>query len=99
MFLVRIIITIFVYITISSCFCHINVEDTYVWYSGLWHGYFFPGNFILNLKDSSILYKAEYYTTAYNVFYWITSWISVGQFIVTALGLDRYIYYNYKNRY
>ena len=60
--------------------CDIDVEKVYTWYSGIWHGLFFVPNFIRHLVWNSP-YKAEFYTTAYNIFYWIVSIISTFDFI------------------
>ena len=70
-----------VFFCLSCClvgwlFCDIDPNETYTWFSGIWHGIFFPVNFVRSLLTDA-LYKAEGYTTAYNVFYWIVvlSWI------------------------
>lgn len=70
-----------VFFCLSACLvgwllCDIDPNETYSWYSGVWHGMFFPINFIRSLLTGA-LYKAVNYTTAYNVFYWIIvlSWI------------------------
>lgn len=55
--------------------CDIDVEKEYTWYSGIWHGLFFVTNFIRYLVWDTP-YKAELYTSAYNVFYWIFSILS-----------------------
>ena len=52
--------------------CDIDVEKEYTWYSGIWQGIFFVPNFIRHLVWDTP-YKAEIYTTAYNVWYWIFS--------------------------
>lgn len=56
-------------------FCNITPGDTYSWYSGIWHGMFFPVNLVRSLLVGA-LFKADNYTTAYNVFWWIVvvSW-------------------------
>ena len=57
---------------ISYIFCDISPDVTYTWYSGIWHGLFFLPNWMWNgFKET--LYKAEDYTNAYNVFWWIFS--------------------------
>lgn len=72
----RILIIILVYCFFGWLFCDINPVKEYTWYSGIWHGMFFPVNFVRSLFTDA-LYKAEVYTTAYNVFYWIFSILSV----------------------
>lgn len=59
-------------------FCDIEPDYTYTWYSGIWHGLFFWINLIRSWFTGA-LYKADSYTTAYNVFYWITTiWVTLG---------------------
>lgn len=56
----------------SYFLCDISPDITYTWYSGIWHGLFFLPNWMWNgFRDN--LYKAENYTTAYNVLWWIFS--------------------------
>lgn len=55
--------------------CDINVAKEYTWYSGIWHGLFFAPNFIRHIVWDTP-YKADIYTTAYNVWYWIFSILS-----------------------
>ena len=75
----RIIITILVYSFFGWLLCDIDAAKDYSWYSGIWHGLFFFPNWIRSWF-SDALYKAESYTTAYNVFYWIFSILSVIHF-------------------
>lgn len=68
--------------------CDIDVGKEYFWYSGIWHGLFFEANFIRHVfLDSDIPYKAEIYTTAYNVWYWISSVFSTIGFICGICGI------------
>ena len=76
----RLLITILVYSFFGWLLCDIDPDETYTWYSGIWHGYFFMCNWIRSWFSDAI-YKAESYTTAYNVFYWIFSIISVLSFL------------------
>lgn len=78
--ILRIVITILVYSFLGWLLCDINPNKEYGWLSGIWHGIFFIANWIRSLFWDSF-YKAECYTTAYNVFYWIFSLISVFSFI------------------
>jgi uncharacterized protein YqhQ len=71
-------IVIFIGVLIARFFCNIDPNETYTWYSGIWHGIFVIPNFILSLFGNTIC-KAENYTTMYNIFWWIT-------FISTILG-------------
>ena len=71
----RPLITIIVAGLIGWLLCDIDIEKEYTWYSGIWQGLFFVPNFIRHLVWDTP-YKAELYTTAYNVFYWIFSILS-----------------------
>ena len=71
---------VIIFFILVSCFagwllCDIAPNETYTWYSGIWHGLFFFQNLILSWFTDA-LYKAEYYTTAYNVFWWFFTFIS-----------------------
>ena len=59
----------------------IDPDKTYTWYSGIWHGMFFISNFIRSWF-TDVLYKAESYTEAYNVFWWIFNGLSVFSFFL-----------------
>lgn len=58
-------------IILATLFCKINPEETYYWYSGIWHGMFFIPNLLLHCFFSNALYKANVYTMAYNINWWI----------------------------
>jgi len=76
--MIRIIITILVYCFVGWVFCDINPEKYYTWYSGIWHGLFFIPN-LLRSWFSDALYKAKDYSSAYNVWWWITTiWSCIG---------------------
>ena len=65
---------------LASClaawlFCDIDPNETYTWYSGIWHGVFSFPNFILSLFTDALC-KAELYTTTYNVCWWIFTILS-----------------------
>lgn len=70
------IIRIIIYCLIGWLLCDIDPNKEYTWYSGIWHGMFFVINFIRSIFTDA-LYKAEIYTTGYNVFHWIFSILSV----------------------
>lgn len=68
--------SLFAYIityALLSWLCDINPEETYYWYSGIWHGICFLPNWFVHLIYPDVLYKANNYTTAYNVFWYILS--------------------------
>lgn len=74
--LMRIVITVIVYSLLGWLLCDIEPGETYSWYSGIWHGMFFVVNWVRSWFTDA-LYKADSYTAAYNVFYWIFSILSV----------------------
>lgn len=74
--IVRFLITVLVYCFLGWLLCDIDPDKEYTWYSGIWHGMFFVINLVRSWFTDA-LYKAEIYTTAYNVFYWIFSVLSV----------------------
>jgi hypothetical protein len=78
--IIRLLITFIIYGFLGWLLCDIDPEKEYTWYSGIWHGLFFVANFIRSWF-SDALYKAETYTTAYNIFYWIFSVFSVIGFL------------------
>lgn len=78
--MVRIFLTILIYTFVSWLLCDINPDKTYGWFAGIWHGTFFIANWIRSLFGDA-LYKANDYTTAYNIFYWIFSVLSVLSFL------------------
>lgn len=74
--ILRFLITVLVYCFLGWLLCDIDPAKEYTWYSGIWHGLFFVVNLVRSWFTDA-LYKAEIYTTAYNVFYWIFSILSV----------------------
>lgn len=74
--MLRIVITLAVYMFLGWLLCDIEAGKEYTWYSGIWHGIFFVNNWIRSWFGDA-LYKAETYTGAYNFFFWIFSIISV----------------------
>jgi hypothetical protein len=85
----RIIVTILVYSFLGWLLCDIDANKEYTWYSGIWHGMFFIANWIRSWFGDA-LYKAENYTTAYNVFYWIFSISSVIGFLFAPAKRSEY---------
>ena len=76
----RLIITIVIYCFLGWLLCDIDPGESYSWYSGIWHGLFFVPN-LLRSWFSDAIFKAEIYTSAYNVFYWIFAVLSVIGFV------------------
>lgn len=68
----RLITSVVVYFCAAWLLCDIEPDKTYTWYSGIWHGMFFIVNIIRSMFTDA-LFKATDYTTAYNVFYWISA--------------------------
>jgi hypothetical protein len=87
----RIIITILVYCLAGWLVCDIDPTREYYWYSGIWHGMFFVVNWVRSCFFDC-LYKAEIFSTAYNVFYWIFAILSFPMTFGTFFGYrpDRY---------
>ena len=73
--MLRIIIAVLTYMFIGWLLCDIDPEKYYSWYSGIWHGLFFIPN-LLRSWFGDALYKATNYTTAYNVWWGITTIMS-----------------------
>lgn len=58
-------------IFLARWLCDIDPYTEYTWYSGIWHGLFFLPNLVRSWFGDA-LYKAEIYTTGYNIWWWIT---------------------------
>lgn len=86
--LIPLLLPISVGCLITAFLCNINPEETYFWYSGIWHGIFFIPNLIMHFLNSDILFKANHYTLAYNVWWWISSISCLGS-IFGILGGGR----------
>lgn len=64
---------------IAQWLCTIHSGECYGWLSGVWHGICFIPNLVLSLFGDRLL-KADTYTTAYNIWWWIftiVSWVSM----------------------
>jgi hypothetical protein len=85
--LLRFLVMILVYCFLGWWLCDIDASKEYTWYSGIWHGSFFVINWVRSWFTDA-LYKAENYTTAYNVFYWIFSILSVIGTITSPVRRD-----------
>lgn len=55
---------------LSKWLCDIDPDKTYSWYSGIWQGIWFFPNLIRSIFTDG-LFKAENYTTGYNIWWWI----------------------------
>lgn len=51
-------------------FCNIDVNETYGWLGGIWHGLFALPNIVRGQFNDDVLYIANNHTTAYVVSYW-----------------------------
>lgn len=67
---IKLTIVVLFMILIGWFLCDIDPDKTYTWYSGIWHGLFFIPNLIRSWFTDA-LYKAETYTTAYNILWWV----------------------------
>lgn len=59
----------------ASWLCDIDPSRTYHWTGGIWHGLFFLPNLVRSFFTDA-LFKAENYTVAYNIFWWINAILS-----------------------
>ena len=66
------IVAVAAYYFAAYFFCSINPNETYTWYSGIWHGIFWFPNAIMSLFSDSIYVKAPNCTTWYTVFYFLS---------------------------
>ena len=73
----RVALPLLISIILACLLCNIHENEMYSWLSGIWHGMFFVPNFIRNLVDSEVLYKATNYTAVYNIFWWLVSIIEL----------------------
>ena len=78
--LLRIYTSLVIYSLVGRFLCNIDIEETYTWYSGIWHGLCLLPNLARYLIFDAE-FKAEYCTTAYNVFFWIMGVLSTLKFI------------------
>lgn len=76
---------------ISFFFCDISPDETYTWYSGIWHGVCFIPNWMFNGLKEDILYKAVYYTNAYNFWHWTFS-ISSTTFVLWLYNIPNILW-------
>lgn len=65
---------------LSTKICDINPEETYSWYSGIWHGIFVIPHWVVSWFSDDIYCKAPNSTTAYSIFWWFS-------FIFMGLGI------------
>lgn len=65
-----------VFALIGSILCDIDKYEHYKWYSGIWHGLFFPENWVRSWFVDT-LYKARHSSTGYNVCWCITLIVSL----------------------
>jgi len=79
--IIRLIVNLCIYAFLAHLLCNINPEETYSWYSGIWHGIFFIPNYMFHDISADALYKANFYTTAYNIWWWICTIVSSVSFL------------------
>ena len=66
------LLSLLFYYVCAWLLCDIEPGKEYTWYSGIWHGWFFLPNLVRHWFTGA-LYKADFYTPAYNVWYWVVS--------------------------
>lgn len=69
--------------------CQIEAMQTYDWFFGILHGFFFIPNFLRSCLTGS-LYIALDHTTAYTVFYWISAVASLSALIYFVVRPGRF---------
>lgn len=65
---------------LSTKICYINSDETYTWYSGVWHGIFVIPHWIVSWFSDDVYCKAPNSTTAYTIWWWIS-------FVFIGLGM------------
>lgn len=83
--MLRLVFKILIYVLLAWLLCDINPEKYYTWYYGIWHGLFLPVNFLRSLMFEEVCYKAEIYTAAYSVWFWICGVASVFSFVLEEI--------------
>lgn len=61
--------------------CDISPYEEYGWMSGIWHGFFFPENWIRSLF-SDALFKAPSFSGGYNFFFWLFAILSTSAAVI-----------------
>lgn len=89
--MIRVLIELLIASFVSYILCDIDPNKNYIWYHGVWHGFCFSFNFIMSLFTDQI-YKAEYYSIGYNVWWWLLTPISILRFLAPYIWKKRDIY-------
>ncbi|MCL1821630.1 MAG: hypothetical protein FWG22_02280 [Prolixibacteraceae bacterium] len=66
--------------------CDINPDINAGWFRGIWHGGNLPGNFILSFFDDRLL-RAPLHTTAYTIFWWFSTVVSIIVWIIMCINI------------
>ena len=64
----------------SVCDAGPQLGEEYGFFSGIWHGMFSVGSIIRSWFVDGVVTKAEYYTSGYNVMWWlgtIGTWVNI----------------------
>lgn len=57
---------------LSTKICFIDINKSYAWYSGVWQGLFVIPHWIVSWFSYDINCKAQNFTAAYNIWWWIS---------------------------
>lgn len=56
---------------LSTKICYINPDETYSWFSGIWHGIFILPHWVVSWFTDGVYCKAPNASTAYSIWWWI----------------------------
>jgi hypothetical protein len=65
---------------LSTVICKIEPNESYTWYSGIWHGLFVVQHWIMSWFSDGVLLKAPIRTSGYTFWWWTVV-------IIICLGL------------
>ncbi|MDR2384261.1 MAG: hypothetical protein LBD80_01170 [Tannerella sp.] len=68
--------------------CRIDPAIEAGWLRGMWHGGNFVGNLILTLFEDRLL-KAPLHSTAYSVFWWLSTVLACIMWLLYCIGIAR----------
>lgn len=93
----RIIVSLVCWFVIAY-FYNIKPDYEYTWWwAMLWHGPMMVYNWIISLFDADKLCKAPLHTTAYNVWWWLSSIGSVIWFVSQIIILGVSLFFSKKS--
>ncbi len=75
--LLKLLLVVAIWFVLARLFCNINTEEAMTWYNGIWHGLFFPENFIMSLFSNDVNFILNNSSGAYFFWFIISSIISI----------------------